>query len=138
MGRRKRTRAVVVAARVVLVRCGGLAPAKEQVGDCPDFRAAKMGLSPCEVRQLFFRRSLACCAARCAASQKGLQVVHGGDEVGFLHGHGELDRIEVRLTREAAAQVGAGIDRGELFLATGAEERQLSLAELMRPIELLQ
>ena len=70
--------------------------------------------------------------------KKGFQVVHGGDEVGFLHGHGELDRIEVRLTREAAAQVGAGIDRGELFLATGAEERQLSLAELMRPIELLQ
>ncbi len=28
-----------------------LGPAEEQVGDCPDFRAAKMGLSPCEVRE---------------------------------------------------------------------------------------
>jgi hypothetical protein len=37
--------------------------------------------------------------------------VHGGDEVALLHGHGELDGIEVPQAVEAAAQIRAGIDR---------------------------
>jgi HPt (histidine-containing phosphotransfer) domain-containing protein len=35
-----------------------LGSANKYVGDCPDFRPTKMGLSPSEVRQLLIRRSL--------------------------------------------------------------------------------
>jgi len=34
-------------------------PAADATGDCPNFRPTKMGLSPCEVPQLSFRRPLA-------------------------------------------------------------------------------
>ena len=30
----------------------GLSPSETHLGDCPDFRAAKMGLSPSEVREI--------------------------------------------------------------------------------------
>ena len=39
----------------------GLGAAEEQLGDCPDFRAAKMGLSPSEIGKSFLGRSLIGC-----------------------------------------------------------------------------
>ena len=37
---------------------GSIGAAEKQLGDCPDFRAAKMGLSPSEIGKLFLGRSL--------------------------------------------------------------------------------
>ena len=63
--------------------------------------------------------------------------MHSCQKVAIVHGDREINRIEVGLAREAAAQVCAGVDCGTVLVATWAEERELPLALLVRPVELL-
>ncbi len=64
--------------------------------------------------------------------------MHGGDEVALLDGHRQVDGIEVRAAVEAAAQVRARVDRRVKLLAARTEERKLSLAQLVGPLQLLE
>ena len=48
---------VVMLVAACLARMVSLVPAEEQLGDCPDFRAAKMGRSPSETGKSFLGRS---------------------------------------------------------------------------------
>jgi hypothetical protein len=72
------------------------------------------------------------------AWEESRQIVHGGHEVASLHCHGEIDRVEIGLTGETAAQIRARVDRRAILAATGAQEGQLSLAHLVRPLQLAQ
>ena len=64
--------------------------------------------------------------------------MHGIDEAAALDGHGELDGVEVGVAPEAAAQMGAGIDRRAVLAAARTQEGQLSQTLFVRPVEFLQ
>ena len=61
-----------------------------------------------------------------------------GHEVTLPYGHGEIDRIEVDFTTEATTEIRAGVDCGMALVTTGTQECELSLAEFVRPLQLLQ
>ena len=66
------------------------------------------------------------------------QIMDRGYEVTLLHRHGEIDRIEVDFTTEAAAKIRARIDCRMALVTTGTQEGELFLAEFMRPLQLFQ
>jgi hypothetical protein len=70
--------------------------------------------------------------------KKRFQIVDRGYEVALLHGHREINRVEVDFTTEAAAEIRAGVDRRMALVTTGTQECQLFLAEFVRPLQLLQ
>jgi hypothetical protein len=66
------------------------------------------------------------------------QVLDCLDEVRLLYSDREIDGVEVGFAVEAATEIGAGIDGGMILVAARTEERQLSLAHFVRPLEVLQ
>ena len=73
-----------------------------------------------------------------AARKERLEVVDGVHEVTLLNGHGEIDRVEVDLAAEAAAEIRTRVDRRMALVATGTTKGQLSLAKFARPLQFLQ
>ena len=61
-----------------------------------------------------------------------------GDEVALLHGHREIDRVEVDFATEAAAEIRRRVDRRVALVAAGTQEYQLPVAEFVRPLQLPQ
>jgi hypothetical protein len=70
--------------------------------------------------------------------KKRFQIVDRGYEVALLHGHREINRVEVDFATEAAAEIRTRVYRRMAFLTTGTQEYELSLAGFVRPLQLLQ
>jgi len=70
--------------------------------------------------------------------KKRFQIVDRGYEVALLHGHGEIDGVEVDFATEAAAEIRMRVDRRVALVATRTQECQLFLAEFVWPLQLLQ
>jgi hypothetical protein len=60
------------------------------------------------------------------------------DEVATLHGDREVDRVEVRLALKATRQIRTWIHRRVVFAAPRAQEGQLVIPLLVRPVQLLE
>ena len=73
-----------------------------------------------------------------AGWQERFQVVDRGYEVALLHGHREIDGVEVDFATEAATEIRRRVDRRVALVATGTQEYQLSVAEFVRPLQSLQ
>jgi hypothetical protein len=65
----------------------------------------------------------------------GFEEVDGGDEVGVLDEHHQVDGIEVSLAVEATAEIGAWIDGGEELAAVRTEEAEPAFSRFVRPLE---
>jgi hypothetical protein len=70
--------------------------------------------------------------------KKRFQIVDRGYEVALLHGHREINGIEVDFATETAAEIRGRVDRRVALVAMGTHEYQLSVAEFVRPLQLLQ
>ena len=71
----------------------------------------------------------------CFGRQLRFQVVNCGHEVDSLNHHDEVDRIEVPLADETAAQISSGIGGGQELAAQWAEKHETSLAAFVRPVQ---
>ena len=62
------------------------------------------------------------------AGKEWLEIFDSSHEIPFLDGHREIDRVEVGFAGEAAAEIGAGVDRRVILVTARAQESQLSLS----------
>lgn len=70
--------------------------------------------------------------------EKRFQVVDRGYEVTLLHRYRKIDGVEVDSATEAAAEIRIWVHRRMALPAAGTQECELSLADLVRPLQLLQ
>jgi len=89
------------------------------VGDCPNFRSTKMGLSPLELRQLLIRRSEATCVM---APYWTTLVSISGRPFGNVRRAASVQAISTGSVQMAEGTIKRLTDKGFGFISTGGGE----------------